>query len=372
MSQRRGSEKTFEVMARAFPSADLFAMTIDRSVPFELDGRPVHTTLLDRMGPLKNRRDLQLPLMPLAWRYATRQRYDIVLTSSHACAKGFWPGRDALHLSYCYTPMRYAWLPALDERRHRGRTTLAAERAMRRWDARAAAWVDEFAGISSAVVERIERFYGRRARLIHPPVDTTYFSPATGAGGTVDFALVVSRLVPYKRVDLAIRACHRIAMPLVIAGSGPDEARLRALSTRLGSSVRFVGSPQDDELRDLYRQADVLVFCGEEDFGIVMVEALACGTPVVALGRGGSLDIVVHGRTGALVEGEDADAMADAIASTVGADIDPTACRTQAERFSTARFLAELDGWVAGNASSRGLTVAGDPSAEWGPAWNGA
>lgn len=357
LSQRRGSEKTFEAMARALPEADLFALTCDLSVRFALDGRRVRTTLLDRLGPLRDRRDLHLPLMPLAWRYASRRTYDLVVTSSHACAKGFWPGRSALHLCYCYTPMRYAWLASVDERRRRGPATRAIEDALRSWDVRAANWVDDFAAISSAVSQRITDFYGRSARVIHPPVDTGYFLPPAAGPAPGGFALVVSRLVPYKRIDLALRACHQIGYPLVVAGSGADEARLRALSAQLGSTVDFVGSPSDEALRELYRNADVLIFCGEEDFGIVMVEAQACGTPVVALGRGGSVDIVVPGRTGLLVEDQDVDAIGAAVESVLNADIDPQACRLQAERFSAERFDQKFGGWVSECAAARGLEV---------------
>lgn len=359
LSQRRGSEKTFEAMARALPSADLFALTMDRSVPWELGGRPVQTTVLDRLGVLRDRRPAQLPLMPLAWRYASSKAYDIVVTSSHACVKGFRPGRRALHLCYCYTPMRYAWLAGVDERRRRGRATRAAERSLRWWDLRATGWVDEFAAISSAVQARIETFYGRRARVIHPPVDTDYFTPASGGARRGGFALVVSRLIPYKRIDTAIRACHQVGHPLVVAGGGPDDARLRRLASQLRAPVTFRTDVDDASLRQFYRDADVLLFCGEEDFGIVMVEALACGTPVVALARGGSADIVAPEVSGVLVDDVDVDAFGVALKSVLDGHLDPAACRRQAERFSSVRFARELTDWVATAAASRHLDTAG-------------
>jgi glycosyltransferase involved in cell wall biosynthesis len=359
LSQRRGSEKTFEAMALALPSADLYALTMDRAVPWDFGGRSVQTTVLDRLGVLRDKRPLQLPLMPLAWRYASSKPYDVVVTSSHACAKGFGPGRRALHLCYCYTPMRYAWLAGVDERRRRGRATRAAERSMRWWDLRATAWVDEFAAISSAVRARIETFYGRRARVIHPPVDTDFFSPAPNGLRQGGFALVVSRLIPYKRIDTAIRACCQVGHPLVIAGGGPDEARLRELAAQLRAPVTFRTDLDDASLRQLYRDADVLLFCGEEDFGIVMVEAQACGTPVVALARGGSADIVAPDVSGVLVDDTDANAFALALKSVLDGHLDPAACRRQAERFSAARFGRELTEWVATAAASRHLDTAG-------------
>lgn len=354
-----GSEKTFAAMAATFPDADLYALTVDRGCGFSFGGRPVHTTFLDRVPGLGNRREMQLPLMPLAWRYATRRRYDVVVTSSHACVKGFRPGRRALHLTYCYTPMRYAWLPALDRRARQGRAQDLGAAYFRRWDRASAAWVDEFAAISTCVRDRIEHAYGRTARVIHPPVDVEYFRPATGvhsapAGG---FALAAGRLVAYKRFDVAIRACHRIGLPLVIAGAGPDEGRLRALAAKQGAGVRFVVEPTDDALRDLYREAAVLLFPGEEDFGIVPVEAQACGTPVVALGAGGVLDTVVPGVTGVLVDEENDAAFAAGVQAAVDRVWDPEACRANAARFRAERFRDELREWVQTAVAARGLDL---------------
>jgi glycosyltransferase involved in cell wall biosynthesis len=297
--------------------------------------------------------------MPLAWRYASRRSYDVVLTSSHACVKGFWPGRAALHLSYCYTPMRYAWLPALDQRSGKGRPQDLGAAYLRRWDQKSAAWVDDFAAISTCVRDRIERWYGRPARVIHPPVDVGYYSPSPEGGGPGRFALAVGRMVGYKRFDLAVRACHRVGYPLVVAGAGPEEARLRALAAGLGADVTFVIDPGDDALRELYRRAEVLVFPGEEDFGIVPVEAQACGTPVLAYGKGGVTDTVVPGVTGVLVDEQDEQALATALLAVLEHPLDPERCRSNAARFGLERFRAELRAWVATMAKARGL----DPGA---------
>ena len=194
LNARHGSEKTFEAMAAALPKADLYALTWNRAADLSFGERTVSTTFLDRLRPLSHRRDLQLALMPLAWRYATRRTYDVVVTSSHACSKGFWPGRKALQLCYCYTPMRYLWLSSVDRRRRRGALSALPERWLRSWDVGSVRWVDEFAAISTAVQARIGEHYGRSAVVIHPPVDTEYYTPGGAAGG---FALAVSRMVPY-------------------------------------------------------------------------------------------------------------------------------------------------------------------------------
>lgn len=361
LAARHGSEKTFEAMAGALPTADVYGLTWDPASGLDFGGRPVATTFLDRLRPLRGRRAVQLPLMPLAWRYASRRRYDLVVTSSHACAKGFRPAREALHLCYCYTPMRYLWLSSIDTRRRRSPVTVPFEHLMRSWDRASVAWVDEFAAISTAVQARIEDLYDRPATVIHPPVDTDHYTPGDG-GGAGGYALAVSRMVPYKRLDLAIGACHRIGHPLVVAGAGPAEAELRALAAGLGADVRFVVDPNDHRLRDLYRAADVLVFAAEEDFGIVPVEAQACGTPVVALNRGGTLDTVVRGTTGVLVDELDVDDFAAGIEEVLGRGFRASDCRANAERFSAARFENEFLDWVIGSAASRGVVV-DDPRA---------
>lgn len=355
LAQRTGSEKTFVAMADALASADLFALTQDRSIDFGLGGRPVSTTFLDRLSPLAGRRALQLPLMPLAWRTASRDRYDLVVTSSHACVKGFWPARAALHLCYCYTPIRYAWLGDIDQRGAPPALAGMVSAGLRRWDRTSVGWVDEFAAISVAVRDRIARFYGRPSVVIHPPVDTDYFTLDPSAQPRRRFALAVSRMVPYKRLDLAIRACHALGYPLVVAGSGPGENDLRHLAERLGARVTFVVAPSDSRLRDLYRCARVLVFPAEEDFGIVPVEALACGTPVVAYGRGGAIDTVGCDEAGLLVPAQTADDFSAGIQTVLDRDLDPAACATWAGRFSIPRFQTEFSAWVASSAASRGI-----------------
>jgi glycosyltransferase involved in cell wall biosynthesis len=350
LEARAGSEKTFEALAGIFPDADLYAMTNELGGSFAGGGRAVHTTFLARLPVLRRRRDLALPLMPLAWRTVTRQRYDLVVTSSHACVKGFAPGRHALHLCYCHTPMRYVWDPH-DQRRGAQRLAVAGPGPLlRRWDRRSARWVDGFAANSRAVQERIERCYGRPSRLIPPPVDTDFFTPG-GTGGHAaglplpPFVLACSRFIPYKRLDLAIQAADRAGVPLVVAGRGPEEPALRTLAATARVPVQFELAPSDERLRALYRAAAAFVFPALEDFGIVAVEAQACGTPVVGLSRGGAADTVVDGLTGVLVEDQEADAMAGALLRALELS-DADACVRQAARFSYGAFSEKVLGWV--------------------------
>jgi glycosyltransferase involved in cell wall biosynthesis len=346
LALRAGSEKTFEAMAQALPDAHLYALTREPEVDLDFGGRSVTTTFLDRIALLRRRRELTLPLMPLAWRRIdVHGEYEKVLTSSHACVKAFPPARVAEHYCYCYAPIRYAWDPGIDARAPALRSLLSPMLALvRAWDRRTVEHVDHFAAISSAVRERVARFYGREARVIHPPVDTEWFTPASDLPR--ERALAVSRFIPYKRLDLAIEACARAGLPLTIAGSGPGESDLRRIAARLGSDVRFEIAPSDDRLRELYRTSAALVFPANEDFGIVPVEAQACGTPVVALDLGGTRDTVVHGETGYRVRRADPDELALALQGVADGAIAATSCRRNAERFSVTRFKRELCEWL--------------------------
>lgn len=347
---RAGSEKTFEVMAQAYPDADLYALTWDRAAQFDFGGRPVTTTLLDRWPALRDRRELALPLMSLAWKLIDVDgEYDQVLTSSHAFVRSFPPARSATHFCYCHTPLRYAWVPDVDARTQRripGKS--AAFATLREWDRRTAKNVDFFAANSTAVRDRIHECYGRDSEVIHPPVDTVYYDlPERPEERTR--ALAVSRFVPYKSVALAIEACARADMPLTVAGKGPEEQDLRALAAGLGADVEFEISPSDERLRELYRRSALLVFPANEDFGIIPVEAQACGAPVVALDIGGARDTVVQGETGLRVARQEVDLFAEAISELKSSPPSAAVCRSNAEGFSVERFVQELRGWIDRN-----------------------
>jgi glycosyltransferase involved in cell wall biosynthesis len=341
---RAGSEKVFEAMAQTYADADLYALSREPSVEFDFGGRPLTTTFLDRNAFLRHRRDLTLPLMPLAWRTVRLHGdYDRVLTSSHACVKGFPPTRNAEHYCYTHAPMRYAWDPDTDARGF----TAALKPAfsmLRRWDLRVTEHVDHFAANSEAVRERIERYYGRDSVVIHPPVDTDWYTPSPGVER--NGALAVSRFIPYKRVDLAIRAAARAGVPITVAGSGPGESDLRKIAADLGADVRFEIRPSDERLRELYRTSSALVFPANEDFGIVPVEAQACGTPVVALDVGGTRDTVVDSETGHRVPGPDVDGFAEALQALMSNGECAEACRRNAERFAVERFKENLRNWT--------------------------
>ena len=289
-----------------------------------------------------------LPLFPAAIEWFDLDDADLVISTSHCAAKSVVTTGRARHVCYCHSPMRYAWdqFDAYFGVERLGRAGSAAARLamapIARWDRATAHRVHHYVANSRHVAARIARYYNRESTVLHPPVDTSFFTP-DGAPPSSTF-LVVSALVPYKRLDVAIDAAARIGAPLTVVGDGPDMARLRA---RAGDTVQFLGSVDDQTLRDLYRRARAVVLPGEEDFGIVPVEAMACGRPAIALSRGGTLDTVVPGRTGILVDELSAEAFANAMATIGQTTFDAADVRAHAEQFDTARFERAFAGLIA-------------------------
>ncbi len=340
----RGGEKALEVVCERFPDAELFTLVHVRgSVSPVIERLPTHTSFVQRLPLVKRLYRHYLPLFPIAIEQFSFDRFDRVVSLSHCCAKSIVHPGSVPHLCYCLTPMRYAWYQfyAYFGPARVGRVGSALMRPvmarLARWDRATAHRANRYVAISHYVAGRIRRYYNREAIVVYPPVDTDFFHP--DASHPERFALVVSALVPYKRVDLAIAACARARMPLTIVGDGPDRA---ALERQAGPDVRFLGRRANDEIRDLYRRAAVTLLPGEEDFGIVPLEAQACGRPVVAFGRGGALETVKPGETGALVDEQTADAFAAAISDVAGRSHDTAAIRRHAERFSRARFGDEM------------------------------
>lgn len=366
----RGGERVLEGLLELFPSAEIFTLFHNRgSVSRRIEARPIHTSALRHAPFSASKYRSYLPLYPLAMRSLRIRGFDLVISSSHCAAKSAITG-GAPHLCYCHTPMRYVWdqfdvyFPAGSWRRGPAGPVAGALRA---WDAATASRVDAFVANSDHVRERIRRNYGREAAVVHPPVGTRRFQAPRDPG---DFYLIVSALVPYKRVDLAMEACARLGRPLVIAGDGPDGARLRK---RAGPLITFLGSVSDDEVACLYSRCRAFVFPGVEDFGITAVEAQAAGAPVVALAEGGALETVagpVVGGDGEPLDFELASRRTatgvfftdPTVESLVGAlrladrmDFDEQLIRRNAERFSEARFhegmLREIVALLSRNAA---------------------
>jgi len=349
----RGGEKVLEAIASLFPEAPIYTLFhFPGSVSQALESHPVRTSFLQRAPGLRQRYRSYLPLFPVAIEELDLTGYDLVISSSHCVAKGVIPSPDAFHLCYCHTPMRYAWdqehayFPRRDGAVARLRSL--ALTALRSWDVASAARVNQFVANSSFVARRIRSYYGRDAEVLHPPVDVEYFTP--GQARDEGYCLMVSALAPYKRVDLAIAACDRAGIELRIVGEGPERERLEELA---GPRTRFLGSVEPRRLRDLYRGARLFLQPGVEDFGIACVEALACGTPVVAVAKGGVLDIVEEGRHGLLYPdwGGPSD-VAEAVDKALGMEFNTLDLRRRAESFAADGFTSRLRALLSSRLSS--------------------
>jgi glycosyltransferase involved in cell wall biosynthesis len=294
--------------------------------------------MLQRVPAASRHHEWLVPLMPLAWRLRRPLDVDVVISSSHACAKAVRAAPGTPHICYCHTPMRYAWDFAAERERFPRLLRPAARAGMawfRRWDRKTAERVTQFVANSSAVARRIERAFGRSARVVHPPVDTEFFTPD---GGRDDYFLYVGRLVGYKRPDLAVATFASLPHRLLVVGAGERRAELESRAT---PNVSFLGIVDADRLRDLYRRARALVYPVEEDFGIVMAEAQACGTPVIGFAEGGAKDIVEPTRTGWLIE-QTVEALGAAIHRAASEQLDEHEIATRAQRFSRGRFHEEF------------------------------
>jgi glycosyltransferase involved in cell wall biosynthesis len=360
----RGGEKVLEQIGALFPDAPIFTLFhFPGSVSAAIESHPIHTSFLQRAPGIRRHYRRYLPLFPAAIEEFDLGGFELVISSSHCVAKGIIPPPDGLHLCYCHTPMRYAWDQEHAYFPHRRGLTAGLRAltlaALRAWDAASAARVDLFIANSSFVARRIRAFYDRDAEVVPPPVAVDFFTPAPGAeaararpesrrGG---YALVVSALAPYKRIEVALEACERAGIELRIAGDGPERGRLARLA---GPGARLLGRVDDAALRDLYRGARLLLQPGVEDFGIASVEALACGTPVVAAARGGVLDVVEDGRHGVLYDDRGgAGALASAIDKAAQMGFNPLDLRHRAESFAAGHFTGRMSSLVSSRCSRR-------------------
>jgi glycosyltransferase involved in cell wall biosynthesis len=340
----RGGEKVLEAIAELYPGADIFTLVhVKGSVSPLIERRRVRTSFIQRLPAAGRLYRHYLPLFPLAVEQFDLVGYDLVVSISHCAAKSAIHAPGARHVCYCLTPMRYAW-DQFGEYFGASRTGWLGEAVYRpimswlaRWDAATAYRPDTYVAISRYVADRITRYYARSADVVYPPVDTGFFCP-DGSPPTAS-ALVVSALVPYKRIDLAMEACRQAGVPLRIIGDGPELPHLRRIA---GTGVTFSGWISSDEIREAYRRAGVVLLPGAEDFGIVPLEAQACGRPVVALAEGGALETVVDGVTGALVRGRSPEGWASAIRGTLEAGLPTDPIRRHALRFGRERFAQEI------------------------------
>ena len=347
LMQMGGAEKVVEVLHDMFPDAPIYTSAYDpEAMPAYYRTWDIRTSFLQQMPFKRHTHRFALPLYPLAFESFDLSEYDLVISSSSAFAKGVITQPHTTHVCYTHAPMRFAWT---------SRSYLQNERAgrslknlllpvmyyLRNWDSQASSRVDTYVANSSAVARRIAKFYRRDCEIVCPPVNTTRFVIAPEVG---DYHIIVSRSVPYKRLDLAVQAFTRLGRPLKVVGTGRQMKDLQAMA---GPNVEFMGHVDDVELPGLLARAQAFLMPGEEDFGIAPVEANACGRPVIAFAAGGALDSQIDGVTGVLFAEQTVDALCQAVERADTIAFDPARIRAHAQRFDTAMFRRHLSEVIA-------------------------
>ena len=355
----RGGEKVLAAIAELYPAAPIFSLLHARgSVSPDIERHDVRTSFVQRLPRAARHYRQLLPLFPAAVELFDLDAFDLVISTSHCAVKSaIRPGR-AVHVCYCHSPMRYAWdqfdayFGPAQVGKAKSRLLRPVMAALARWDASTAGRVDSYLANSQYVAGRIRRYYNRGSTVVYPPVDTDFYRPNADRRQTRSGFLIVSALAPYKRLDVAIKACQQLGAPLTVIGTGPERAKLERLA---GPGVTFLGWQSNEQIRDRYRTAEAALLPGAEDFGIVPVEAQACGCPVVALAEGGAVETVVDGKTGVLVHASSSEAFADGISRVRNLNIDESALRAHAEGFSREQFLSRFQAAVDAALSQRSI-----------------
>jgi glycosyltransferase involved in cell wall biosynthesis len=343
----RGGEKVLEDLIELYPDATIFTLVRrEGSTSARIESRPIVTAFTQKLPFARTHYRWYLPLFPWAVESLDLSGFDLVLSSSHCAAKGVIPPPGSVHICYCHTPMRYVWDRFEDYFGNGARARLLygpMAALLRRWDQRSARRVDHFVANSSYVADRIRTYYGREVdAVISPPVDTDFYCPGEAEPGS-DFYLIVSALVPYKRIPLALEAFRHRKERLLIVGSGPSRSALEAAAP---DNVRLLGWLPDEELRRLYRGCRAVILPGVEDFGIVPLEAMACGAPVVAFAQGGALDTVRDGETGVLFAEPTAASLSHAIDRVSALRLNKESLRDWTLGFSRSRFRSRMQEFI--------------------------
>lgn len=354
----RGGERVLEVLGDMFPQADIYTLVYDPAQTSEsIKRHRIETSFLQSIPFSRRAYQSLLPLMPMALEQFDLRDYDLILSQESGPAKGVLTSPEACHICYCHSPMRYAWNMYQDYLQGAGRLKRILipplMKSIRQWDQLTAARVDYFVASSRNGSKRIRKYYRREAPVIYPPVDLSSFS---ADGRPEGFYLVVSPLVAYKRVDLAVAACSKLKKRLVVIGSGAELSKLRQMA---GPSVTFLGAQSDEAVRDHYRRCRAFLFPGEEDIGLTPIEAQASGRPVIAYGKGGALETVVGYEadggsepekcTGVFFAPQTVDALVEAVRlfESIEGRFDPALIRANAERFDVSRFKAEMGAFIS-------------------------
>jgi len=358
LNQMGGAERVASVLHEMFPAAPIFTTVVNREIlPPDLANADIRPSWMQRLPGLKKHFKKYLPLYPRAIESLDVKKYDLLISSSFAFAKSVIKGPNALHICYCYTPMRFAWDYENYVKRenfnifYRSSLPLVIAR-MRQWDQQTKNRPDHYIAISSAVKARIERIYGKDAEVIFPPVDVQKYKPQEQ---TENFYLIVSRLTFTKKIDLAVEAFNRLGLRLKIVGSGPFYKTLKGMAR---PNVTFLGRLPDKEVADHYAACKALIFAGEEDFGLVPLEANAAGRPVIAFRGGGALDTVVEGLNGLFFAEKTSQSLIEAVKSFESGkyDFDPQQMRNHALRFDKEVFKDRIMSYISQKWENRSVT----------------
>lgn len=334
-----GSERVTEILHEIYPEAPIYCLVYDEdTMPERFKRYDIRTTFVQRLPFAKKHYKAYLPIMPRAYEELDLTEYDLVISSSSACAKGIITRSDAVHICYCHTPTRYLWEfyyeYTKDMSKFKKIIVSAFIHKLRIWDRLAADRVDKFIANSNYIAGRISKYYRRDSKVIFPPVNTHLYSISEEDR---NYYLIVSRLVTYKKIDLAVEAFNKLGLPLVIIGDGPEKDKLQKCAK---DNIKFLGRLSDKEIKEYYSKCKAFIFPGEEDFGITPVECQASGRPVIAYGRGGALDTVLENKTGLFFKNQTSESLIDAVKKFEESGVEYTKeqIKKYSEKFSVDRF----------------------------------
>lgn len=346
---RGGAERVIQTISDMFPHAPVYTSIYDPRMLPEFSERDIKTSFIQKFPLSKRKHYLYLPFMPYVFEQFDLSEYDIVISSSHSCAKGIITKPGTLHVCYCHSPMRYAWDSCHTYFEQYGIPKTFRSRAkkllheLRMWDKLSAERVDFFIANSQHVKKRIWKYYRKNADIIYPPVETEKFSLARSSGCEGRYFLAIGRLTPYKRFDLLVDTFNYLKLPLVIVGTGREETRLKKQASRF---ITFLGNVSDENLAEIYQKATALVFPQVEDFGIIPLEAMSCGKPVIAFGEGGALETVIPGKTGLFFEKQNLGSLKKTILEFGALKWDRGQIRKHAQKFDRKVFESSLNQFI--------------------------
>lgn len=335
LSEFAGADKVLWQLKQIYPQADIYTSIYDSSKVKQFDNYKIYTTYLQKIPFSKTLRPIMVPLMPLAFEQLDLSRYDLVISNTTSAAKGVITKPKTCHVSYCHTPTRYLWMPEMDERASSSWLRRRVNKSLKKWDIAAVARVDYFIANSKNVQDRIKKFYHRDSSVVYPPVDTSFYNPREEEIVKKNYFLFVGRFVPYKKADLVIEAFNKLGIELRIIGTGPEEHKLKKIAK---DNVKFLGRASDKVLFENLKSAKAVIFPSEEDFGIVPVEAMACGTPVISYGVGGATETVISGKTGEYFFEQTPGSLTEVVKKFDSKKYKFSDLRSRAEEFSLEKF----------------------------------